>query len=129
MDEEFDGFGYDDGDYEGFGEDAAPAPQEAPPAAPPPAPSASAQAAPPGPAAPGPVLIPPDPPVEGGQSAALDVITSVLRIAGGAALGYCGSSDEDERMRNAALGAVAVGGAGVFGAAAFAFWLSRKRGR
>ena len=115
---------------EGFGDDAvdqgaAPAPAPAPPVQPPPGP-------PPGPTAQPPVASQPTSPwmpsMSQGTSPLVDMMSTLGRLAGGAAIGYYASDTEEDRVKYAAIGA-AASYAGIIPLLAFGIYMSRKKGR
>ena len=133
MDEELDystniyggdnGFGGDDYGA-GYGDDQPPpepAPQAPPPATAPPPVEPQAQPELP--------VVPGTPPVMGGESPVVDMMTTLLRIAGGAAIGYFATDRHEERLKLAAMGAGAAYFGGAFGTLGFAYWASKQRGR
>lgn len=58
----------------------------------------------------------------------MDTVSTLLGVAGGAALGYYAAPRSDERAKWAGMGA-AAGYFGVFGILAFGWWASREKGR
>lgn len=133
MDEEYESYGESifegaagysgvDGFNGAMGDDQAPAA-----AAPPPDP----QTPPAGPPPAQPVQTPPpvQPPAPWGQeSPMVDMMSTVLRLAGGAAIGYYASDNDEDRPKYAAMGAVAAK-LGTIPLAVFAYWMAEKRGR
>jgi len=114
---------------EGFGEDTSPVPPPEPPPMPPPAPPVQPPLGPP-PGTVTPAQPPPAMPwsVDQATSPLVDIMSTLGRVAGGAAIGYYGSDTEEDRMKNAAIGA-AASYAGIIPLLGFCYYMAKKKGR